>query len=298
MKFFFLQLLLWGLSSCQSSSNLQHSPPNTTVHSVKIHGHRGSRGTHPENTLRAFEEALLAGADFLELDLVLSADGVPIVTHDPVISFDLCLDQNLKPIARQVPIGNLKLTEIKTFQCGSIPHPMFTDQQKGSPTSLLTLDEFLQWFSTQKTSGVFINLETKMKAPQGTKKPSPKKFVDAIISRLKKYKMSDKTLLQSFDFRTLKEVRKRDPHFKISMLFEKQEPFCQKAQTMRADIISPEFSLVSKKEIEACHQMGIEVHPWTLNEQAKWEQAIQWKVDGIITDYPRKLKVFIEENHS
>lgn len=298
MKFLVLQLILWVLTGCHSLSTVQPSLAEIKTLPIKIHGHRGSRGTHPENTLKAFEEALLTGVDFLELDLVLSADGVPIVTHDPIISFELCLDQNLKPLTRRIPIGDLKVSEIKAFQCGSVPHPLYPDQQQGAPTSLLTLDEFLKWFAIQKAPGVRINLETKMQVPQGAKKPSPKRFVDAIIKRLRKYKMTDRTVLQSFDFRTLKEVRKREPQFKISMLFEKQASFCQQAKALRAEMISPEFSLISKKEIELCHKMGVEVHPWTLNEQAQWEQAIEWKVDGIITDYPRKLKIFIQKNYS
>ena len=61
---------------------------------VVVHGHRGSRGTRPENTLPAFEEGARVGADFLELDVHLSKDDVPIVSHDPVISGKLCRDEH------------------------------------------------------------------------------------------------------------------------------------------------------------------------------------------------------------
>lgn len=291
MNFFFFLIVSVLLANCQSSPSV-----SSTTFSPKIHGHRGSRGTHPENTLLAFEEALLAGSDFLELDLVMSSDGVPFVSHDPIISFDLCLDEQLKPLNQKFLIGQLTTQDIKKFQCGSVPHPLFPEQQVQRPASLLTLEEFLHWFSLQKAPNVHLNLETKMEVPKGARKPSPKNFSGAVLKLLRKYHLIEKTILQSFDFRTLKEARKKEPGIKISLLFEKQTSFCDQAKKLGAQIISPEFSLLSEKEVKKCHSMGIEVHPWTLNQESQWAQAIQWKVDGIITDYPRKLKTYMKNN--
>ena len=57
---------------------------------VLVHGHRGSRGTHQENTQPAFEEALEAGADVLELDLQLTQENIPVIWHDAGIRSEIC----------------------------------------------------------------------------------------------------------------------------------------------------------------------------------------------------------------
>lgn len=283
-----LFLLLLGICSCQSPSQLV-----SVKTPFKIHGHRGSRGTHPENSLAAFKEALSSGADFIELDLVLNSQGIPIVSHDPVISYDLCVDENRKPLTKPFPISRLNLAQIKKFQCGGVPHPSFPEQ-KLEAQSLLTLEEFLQWFSTQPAPQVKLNLETKMGSPKGLKKPSPDLFVEAILKLLNKYQLTDRTVLQSFDFRTLQAAKTKEPKLALSLLFERADNFCEKAKSIQSQMISPEFSLLTEKEVKKCHSLGIEVHPWTLNQESQWKIAAQWKVDGVITDYPRRLKSFLE----
>src|SRR5687768_6511398 len=80
---------------------------------IGVHGHRGSRGTHPENTFAGFREALAAGADFFELDLHLSADDVPIVFHDPVVTERVC------KIETPTPVRLLKAKDLREIECGS-----------------------------------------------------------------------------------------------------------------------------------------------------------------------------------
>ncbi|MFM8269972.1 MAG: glycerophosphodiester phosphodiesterase family protein, partial [Pseudomonadota bacterium] len=95
-----LSSLILSLVGCQSSLTKTVSAQKT----IQVQGHRGSRGTHPENSLPAFEEAFLAGADWIELDLVLSKEDIPLVSHDPVVSVDLCVDAQKKPLSRVIPI--------------------------------------------------------------------------------------------------------------------------------------------------------------------------------------------------
>jgi glycerophosphoryl diester phosphodiesterase len=78
-------LLMAVLPSCASGVKA-----HTESRMLEIHGHRGSRGTHPENTLPAFEEALRAGVDVLEMDLGVTRDGVLVVYHDQKINPAIC----------------------------------------------------------------------------------------------------------------------------------------------------------------------------------------------------------------
>jgi glycerophosphoryl diester phosphodiesterase len=89
-------------------------------------GHRGARSTHPENTLAAFEHARLCGADSVELDVVVTVDGVLAVTHDPVTGAyaDLTPDVPTLDQVLEAGAGNDMIFDIEAKQCGLLtPHP-------------------------------------------------------------------------------------------------------------------------------------------------------------------------------
>ena len=259
----------------------------------EIHGHRGSRGTHPENTLVSFEEAVQSGADWVELDLVLTQENIPVVSHDPNVSMDFCLDSQKKSLSQLLPIKTLSIKRLKTFDCGSVPNPKFKEQVAVPGQKIPTFEEVLIWVSKIPSRKMKLNIETKMTALRPNLEPSPQKFVAAIVSLLKKYNQIDNTALQSFDFRTLREAKKMEPKLKLSALFEKPDSICKTSKELGAYIASPDFSLVTPKLVQECHSMGIQVHPWTLNMESEWKLALSFGVDGIITDYPRKLKKFL-----
>ena len=259
----------------------------------EIHGHRGSRGTHPENTFVSFQEAVQSGADWVELDLVLTQENIPVVSHDPSVSKDLCLDSQKKLPTKLLSIKTLSLDELKTFDCGSIPNPKFKEQVAAPGQKIPTLEEVLIWASKIRHQKIKLNIETKMTASKPNLEPSPQKFAVAIVSLLKKYNQIDNSVLQSFDFRTLRAAKMIEPKLKLSALFEKPDSICKTSKELGAYMASPNFSLVTPVLVQECHSMGIQVHPWTLNTESEWKRALSLGVDGIITDYPRKLKAFL-----
>ena len=287
--FVYLAVFLFILLGC-SSSLLKRQVPTKNI---QVQGHRGSRGTHPENTLSSFEEAVSAGADWIEFDLVLSKDDVPIVSHDATISVDLCLDARKKPLTRLIPIKTQTVKQLKAFDCGSVPNPVFPEQKTVPGQTFVTLEEVLIWAKRFPDKKVRFNIETKTSAPQKQFEPNPRKFVDSIVRLLRKYHQIENSILQSFDFRTLAEARKMEPSLKLSTLFDKPGPICKATKELGATIASPNLSLLTQELIKECHSLGIEIHPWTLNQESDWKSAISLGVDGIITDYPRKLTTFL-----
>src|SRR5437016_12674730 len=97
-------------------------PPST----VKVHGHRGARALRPENTLPAFEYAIAAGVDALELDMAVTKDNVIVVSHDPVLHPPVCSGAKPEAVIRQ-----LTLAEVKQWDCGKVQSPGLPHQ----PTS-------------------------------------------------------------------------------------------------------------------------------------------------------------------
>ncbi len=255
---------------------------------IWVHGHRGSRGTHPENTIPAFAEAVMAGAQVLEMDLQLSKDQIPVVSHEPMITGQLCRDSTGKPVREPIAIRVLTLSEIKQFDCGSVKQEKFPEQKLIPNTPIPTLDEVLLW--TEKMApNVLFNIETKMSAPKAEWVADPQLFAETVVSVLRKFRVVERTLLQSFDFRTLGWARKLEPKIRLSCLFENQSDFCDLTVKFGGDIASPHFRLVTPERVKVCHEKKVQVVPWTVNDERGWQKMTDAGVDGIITDYPRKL---------
>lgn len=287
MKLAAWMFILVFILACQSLK--------TKPQKLPVHGHRGSRGTHPENTLPAFEEAVAAGADVLELDLHLSKNDIAFVSHDHLIPKELCKDSKGKRIHAAIPIRSLTDKQLKRYDCGSLKNPRFGAQKAVPGTKMPTLNEVLEWTS-KNAPQIEFNIETKMDATNPAMNPDPKHFAEVVIAVLKKYGVIEKSILQSFDFRTLTEAKKIEPSLRLSALVEREKNFCELAEKAGAQFASPYHILLTSSEVALCHAKNIQVVPWTLNTESEWSAALDMNVDGIITDYPRRLKVFLTGN--
>src|SRR4030088_3542498 len=87
---------------------------------IAVHGHRGARGVLPENTLPAFEYAIKAGVDVLEMDLAVTKDNVLVVSHDPILRSMICTGPKPNAVIHQ-----LTLEELRQYDCGSLKNPLF-----------------------------------------------------------------------------------------------------------------------------------------------------------------------------
>ncbi len=262
---------------------------------VQIHGHRGSRGTHPENTLPAFEEAMSIPADFIELDTVLSKDGILIVSHDPYIDGARCKDPNGKQVTHSIAISSLTAEQISKYDCGSTPNPGFPEQKLVPGTPKPTLEAVLKLVQS-KSDTIQLNIETKMNQDV-RRSPDPQMFVEAILTLLKKYNLVERSVLQSFDFRTLTAAKELEPKLRLSALFTSSKRFCEETAKIGASIASPAFKLVNEANVKTCHDLGLTLAPYTPNKEDEWDTLIENGVDAIITDYPRKLAEYLEAKH-
>ena len=255
---------------------------------IEVHGHRGSRGTHPENTLPAFEEGAAAGADFLELDLHMSSDDIPMVFHDPVISGKLCRDTSERPVQEPFLLRELTARQLTAFECGATRNPAFPDQVLLPGTRIPTLEQVLRW---QKACApeTSLNIEIKVECPVAELIPDPVLFVDAVLRLVKQYGAIGKVMVQSFDLRIVSEALRREPGLRTACLFENPCDFAEITEKIGSRIAAPHFPLVTPSNVKLSHDRGIAVIPWTVNKPGDWDHVIAAGVDGIITDYPRRL---------
>jgi glycerophosphoryl diester phosphodiesterase len=255
---------------------------------IQVHGHRGARARRPENTLPAFRYAIEQGVDVLELDVAVTKDGVPVVSHDPLINSTICSGPNL-----DIPIHTLTLTQLREYDCGAKKNPRFPDQQPVPGTRIPTLDEV---FALGKGTHVQFNVETKIFADKPELTPEPEAFSRLILSSARRAGMEKRTILQSFDPRTLRAMKSLDASIPRAALFEKEQDWTKTAIDFEATLLSPEYHLVTAERVAKAHAAGLQVVPWTCNDPAGWRMLADAKVDAIISDDPAQLIAWLKSN--
>ncbi len=249
---------------------------------ILVHGHRGARAMFPENTIPAFEYAIRAAVDVLELDVAVTKDNVLVISHDP----------HLNPVICKGPVPNalihsLTFAQVREYDCGALKNPNFPKQQPVPGTRIPTLDEVL---GLSAQGNIQFNVETKIFLDHHDYTPPPEVFAKLMLEVIRKHHLESRVILQSFDFRTLHAMKKLAPEIRRSALYEgKAKSFVEIAREGEATIISPEFILVTPEQVKAAHAAGVEVVPWTANRPADWDRLIDAGVDAIISDDPAAL---------
>jgi len=255
---------------------------------ILVHGHRGARARRPENTLPAFEYAIAQGVDALEMDMAVTKDNVIVISHDPILEPPVCTGPQKSAVIHQ-----LTLAEVREWDCGAVQNPRFPTQQIVPGTRMPTLDDV---FRLAPRGGFDYNIETKSFPDKPEYTPPPEEFARMVLQKIRQYKLEKRIILQSFDFRTLVAMRKLAPEIRLSALVENDErDFVAIAATAaNAEIISPDFHLVTPAKVEAAHLAGLQVVPWTADTPADWDMLIQAKVDAIISDDPAELIAYLK----
>lgn len=288
-----------SLLSCATQKNRTLS--NETMYTFPAfdkEGHRGSRGLMPENTIPAMHKAIDLGVTTLEMDVVISKDKQVVVSHDPYFNADITTTPEGKNLTKQegqaLVLYTMDYNIIKKYDVGLKPHPGFPRQQKMAVHKPLLSELIASAEAYAKSKGsapVWYNIETKSKPTgDGTHHPAPEEFVDLLIPVIQKAGIANRTVIQSFDPRTLQVIHKKYPQIKTSLLMEASDKRSLDEQLAELGhtpfIYSPNYALLSADLVKKCHEKGMKVVPWTLNTKELIDQAKALGVDGIITDYP------------
>src|SRR5579872_86894 len=166
----------------------------TLPKTILVYGHRGARAMRPENTIPAFEYAIDAGVDALELDMAVTADGVLVVSHDPLLQPPVCNGPGTPTIHQ------LKFAELARWDCGAVRNPKYPKQTPIPGTRMPTLDSV---FELAARGNFDFDIETKIFRDKPALAPSPEEFVRLVLAEVRKHRLERRVILQSFDFRTL-----------------------------------------------------------------------------------------------
>ncbi len=237
-----------------------------------IVSHRAGMGHFSQASPAAIQYSIALGIDFVELDLRLTADDVPVVHHDPEINPQLCAWRDGGTPPAGLAIADLPLARLKALRCGIGINQQFPDQIAVTH-NLLTLREALALIALQDTQ---INLMLELKSV-GLRKT--RRFVRKVLTIVRESGLSHRVNLQSADLR-------------ISGLF-KHSAAWHKIPLM-ANIVAAPAQWITSRRVAVLQRLGKRVVAYTVNNPQQWENLLQAGVDGLITDTPRTLKEFLD----
>jgi glycerophosphoryl diester phosphodiesterase len=230
-------------------------------------GHRGASAEAPENTLAAFGQALAQGADGFELDVTLTADGVPVVIHDDTLD---------RTTNGRGPVGRQTLAEIKALDAGYPERfgPKFLNERVPS------LAEVLAAFGQQ----ALINIELKHDRSPG------RVLAARVVALVHDYGLSRRVILSSFQFSNLRRVRALDATLPIGLLYVSALGGARLVRWLtaglRPEAHHPGHYTLRTDAVEWFHGHGLRVNAWTVNDEPELRRLMAAGVDGLITDHP------------
>lgn len=286
-------LILWFTLACKTPHHTVQIPTFDTQ------GHRGARGLMPENTIPAMVRALDLGVTTLEMDVVISKDKQVVVSHDPYFSAEISTrpDGSTFTAAEQLRYNlyAMDYTEIRRWDVGLKPVARFPQQQKMAvhkPLLTELIDSAENHARVSKRSLPFYNIETKsdLRAEAGGYQPDPETFTDLLMAVVNASGITQRTIIQSLDERTLQVMHRRYPQVSTAYLIEGTEKNTIEQNITKLgftpSIYSPEHTLVTPEMVKYCREHKIRLIPWTVNTKARIDELKAMGVDGIISDYP------------
>lgn len=302
--------------------------PPVAVGGIKafdLQGHRGARGLMPENSLPAFEKALALGVTTLELDTVLTADGVVVVHHDRRLSPDRTRDRagNWLDEDAALPIVSLSSSDLQAYDVGrakpgSRAADRFPEQMGLDGVVIPTLAEVLARSEALSGGAIRYNIETKISPLSPADSAEPAAFAQALVATIRAASVAERAAVQSFDWRTLQLVQAEAPEIGTVYLTAEQSwldnlargedtpsPWTGGLDINWAEMTppaaikaaggavwSPYYRDLTAQDLKEAQDLGLRVVVWTVNDPGDMASLIELGVDGIITDYPdRALKV-------
>ena len=231
-----------------------------------IVGHRGDRADAPENTMASLELAM-DDLDFVETDVQLSRDGVPVLFHDTTL-------ERIADDRRSV--ADLELDDLRRLDVGAWYGAAHAGER------MPTLDEFLAALATRETARALVELKADWTPDE----------VRRVVDLIERHQVRGRVVLQSFSLETLFAVQQVSPTTPRIMLIRELPadpvPLAERLGVIGFGTTAASVTAVPGA-LEAAHGAGVAVLCYTLNSHEGWEEVSALGVDGIITDQPSEL---------
>jgi glycerophosphoryl diester phosphodiesterase len=284
-----------------------------------LQAHRGGIGLTVESTLKAFGKALELGVTTLELDLQITKDGREVITHDRKTNPAKCLDtQPAFPGDPEFPyagkyVKDLTFAQVRTLDCGSTRWSQYPDQELSPGARMPTLAELFDLARKHRAWGIRFNVETKVEAAAPQETAPREQFVQRAVREIRRSGFMSNVTIQSFDWGTLMRMREVEPRLPLVALTQPEflvpgSPWtgglnvgdfggsvARAVKSFGAKALSPVHTMTTKELVADAHQHGLAVIPWTVDDVPRMNEVIDTGVDGLITDYPDRLRTVLKE---
>ena len=297
-----------------------------TLKTLELVGHRGARGLITENTLAGFARTLAIGVHTLELDVHLSSDGVVVVHHDPCLNPDTTQDaQGHWLDAPSAPVHELSLDELQRYRLCS-PRPgsdyagLFPEQQGDSAQRIPSLEQVIDLIQASGNRQLRLIIEMKLDARTPLQGTPVDTLCDAVVAVLERRGMLQRSCLQSFNWRAILHAQHQHPQIRCAFLSVQRHTWnsisgedganspwtgdyqirdydhCLPTMIQAASgtIWAPYYGDLDAEILARAHGLDLRVVVWTVNETKDMLRLMALGVDGIITDYPDRLRQVME----
>ncbi len=284
---------------------------------IRVVGHRGARGILPENSMLGFEFAMSTGAHLLEFDVVMTADFVPVITHNHRLHVPTFRDQSGQFLTSEPKVADLKLEEVKTYDIGRIDGSSaygrrFPDQAQMDGVRVPRLSELLNCVAQPQYDAAQLMLEIKSDPDYFRDADYRARLVREVVAEVRAAGLAQRTLLHSFDWNLLAECQRQAPDIAASFLTQlpknkdevgedsaksispdfagREEKIPELVQKANGALWCPYVNDVTAENVQRAREMGLVVAVWTVNELDDIDRMIAFKVDAIISDYPGRVQ--------
>jgi len=255
-------------------------------------GHRGASGYAPEHTIPAYDLALEQGADYIEIDLQMTADGVLVAMHDDTLDRTATAPEGVPEEYCTGPVIEKTLEQIKMCDVGSWFNETYPEYVSDEYVGLQipTLEEIFQRY------GKKVNYYIETKNPEAA--PGMEEELLRLMEEYGLIKPAAKryqVLIQSFSPESLQKIHALEPSLPLIQLYSSRET-SESIQASLAEVsgyavgIGPSKTDVDAALVEAAHALCLDVHPYTVNETEEMEDLIELGVDGMFTNFPDRLE--------
>ena len=274
----------------------ENATPGVRLNRPLVIGHRGASGLAPENTLAAFRLATRLGADGVELDVHLSAEGVPIVIHDKRVN----RTTNSRGAVSRCTVQELQSLDAGTwFERRLARRPrtrMMTRRLTGSSFAgepLPTLEDALTFFESAVFERIYVELKGNV--------ASRELLLDRVLSLVRRSRLHRSVTLLSFDHAIIRRAKESDGGLRTAATFAASgrrlvstRSIIRAAEDARVDEVALHFGLVTRRRVDALHERGIAVSVWTVNSKLAMRRVTACGVDSIMTNFPNRLREVLE----
>ena len=297
------------------------NPFLTKPNYIRIFGHRGARGEIAENSIEGFKHTFALGIKAIEFDVVISKDKIPVLYHYFNLMPYLVKDESGNWLKNsELKVFDKSYEELSKYNIGGLDPESkhgkrFKEQKLLKNAKIPKLSELLELASRKENKDVFLNLEVKSTPFKMGLTPIPSDTVSLILKDIDTHKLEDRIIISSFDWRILYELKKQNPRILRGFITLQQDlsttkkniyensPWMAKnysldqlflipniIKSLEGHVWSAFYRDVTKQNVELAHKHGLATCVWTVNSEQDIIRMIEYGVDGIITDYPKKVQ--------